>query len=105
MTTVSRFTFFDSVDADTTSGKLNVADGEALVLEVTGNFSGTLTVYGHVSDDTALSVINLADLSVASTITAAGVYTVPCVYGFDYVYIDADVTSGEITTIGKLCRS
>lgn len=104
MTVLENFTFFKEATAAGDGLVLKNIHGAALTLCVSGTFVGTLVVNGTQSDvESVLSVVNLADLSTTSSITAAGNYAVICVHGFEDISVSiSEYTSGSITVTGRL---
>ena len=105
MTVLENFTFFKDADATGDSPALKNIHGEALVLCVSGTFTGAITISGKQGDvDTQLTVVDLSDASVKDTITAAGTYAILCAYGFEeFVATISALTAGSITVTGRLC--
>lgn len=105
MTVLQNFTFFKEATATGDSPVLKNIHGEALTLVVSGTFVGTLVVNGTQGDvESTLTVVNLADLTTATSITAAGTYEVVCPHGFEDISMSiSEYTSGSITATGRLC--
>lgn len=105
MIVLSNFTFFKEATATGDSPALKNIHGEALTLCVSGTFVGTLVVNGTQGNVTnTLTVVNLADLTTATSITAAGTYEVVCPHGFENISVSiSEYTSGSITVTGRLC--
>ena len=105
MTVLQNFTFFNEATATGESPILKNIHGEALTVCVSGTFVGTIVLNGKQGgEDFTLTVVNLADLESATSITAAGSYEVVCPHGFEEITAEiSEYTSGSITVTGRLC--
>jgi len=107
MIVINEFTFFDNAAAEGYSPELTNNYGESLVLTVTGNFVGTIEIYGK-KNDTAfkLALVDLQTITIIDDITAPGAYTVVSPYGFSEIgAVISSYTSGSVTVTGRLCKS
>ncbi len=103
MTKIAKTVTMQSAAAATGDGTAIVtADRAFLVVQVTGTFSGTITWEGTVDDTNwvAVQAANLNDGSVATTATAAGLYSI-AVAGLKQVRARVSTwVSGSITATG-----
>lgn len=104
---LQNFVFLDENSSSTTSNSLVVnSNAETLKLSVITLSSGTtpsITVQGMVDRDAAqwfnLAVIKLADYSVASTITAEGIYAVDA-QGVKELRVVSGTAAGSVKVMG-----
>lgn len=106
MTVLENFVFFKEASKTGESPALKNIHGSGLALCVSGTFVGKLAVNGtQAGVDSQIAVIDLSDFTFKSNITAAGMYSVPCAYGYEKISVTiSEYTSGAITVTGRLCE-
>lgn len=95
-----KVTFHSAASATATGTVMNTDGAASVLVQVTGTFVATVTFQGTVDGSTWVAIrgANLSDGSVASTATAAGLYTVP-VAGVRRFRCNLTWTSGTSITV------
>lgn len=107
MIVINDFVFFDNAADEGNSPELPNNNGDSLVVTATGNFVGTVEIYGKKNGSAfKLALIDLQTVTLVDDITAEGAYVVVCPYGFTEIgAVISSLTSGSVTVTGRLCKS